>query len=236
MRTSRSLWHGCRPQRDYAPAGLLFKNFRSISYWVRPDAVGSFRNLWAIRMTSNCAKITICPHKIVGYHGSFDFDWLDWEHVLKLLIASPIKNGLLTVEECQAGTYAWVFCSATSEAQCLEHEDVKFVAYRMCSQYACRDLTGVYFISNGRGSVKIGLSRGRMHERLTSLQLNNPDTLTIIAVIPDACPDALETQLHRTFKDRRIRNEWFRFSDEEARKIAEENGGYCLSEYSVDTK
>lgn len=236
MTLTRSFWHGCRPQRDYAPAGLLFKNFRSLAYWVRPVTACAFLDLWAVRITSNCGKVSICPHKVMGYHGAFEFDWFDWQHVSQILVQSSRKHGLVTVGECQDGTFSWVFCSATTEARALEHDDVTFVADRIASQNACRDLTGVYFISNGRGAVKIGLSNRRMHERLTTLQLHNPDPLTVVAVIPDACPEALEHRLHLDFAERRIRNEWFCLTDDEARQIAQDNGGFSLSGCVVDTK
>lgn len=118
----------------------------------------------------------------------------------------------------------------------MDHEDVVFVAGRIASRYACQDLTGVYFISNGRGAVKIGLSNGHMYDRLKTLQLSNPDDLTLIAVAPSESPEALEHALHCEFSSRLIRNEWFRMDEDEAREAAKKNGGFALQRLLVDTK
>lgn len=235
MKLVRSRWHGGRAELDSAPAGLLYKRFRYLWYWFRP-AHSQFIDLWAVRITSNCGRVSAFAHKVVGYHGCFEFDWLQSDHVSKILVTHTRGNSLLTVGECEEGTYSWVFCSATTDARALNHDDVTFVANLIASRQGCQDLTGVYFISNGRGAVKIGLSNRRMHDRLKALQMHNPDHLRIVAVIPDASPDALEHKLHSEFSGVRIRNEWFRMTDDEARKAAVENGGFPIDSPCVDTK
>lgn len=72
-------------------------------------------------------------------------------------------------------------------------------------------MTGfVYFVSDGR-AIKIGFSE-RPDKRLTGLQVNTPNTLTILATVPAAVMDELSVQ--RRFEHLRVRGEWFRMEPE----------------------
>ncbi len=69
----------------------------------------------------------------------------------------------------------------------------------------------VYFISNGRGHVKIGISVNP-GKRLIDLQVSNPDKLTLLGVRLGS--RKLEKQLHEKFVSFRTSGEWFVLNDE----------------------
>lgn len=70
----------------------------------------------------------------------------------------------------------------------------------------------VYFIRSGRtGPIKIGVS-GDIEKRLETLQIGNQFKLSVVGMIP--CKDRdqaleLEGRLHKLFKRKHIRGEWF---------------------------
>lgn len=224
-----------RAQLADAPAGLVFKRFSDLCYWVRPAEV-SFRSLWAVEISADCGQVTAIAMRVAGYHGTFAFDWHDSSHVGNVFVQSHRPHGLMAVQECIRPRDVWVFCNAKSRKDARHHPDVSFVASRINAREYCNDLTGVYFISNGRGAIKIGLSDRRMYARLSCLQQANPDQLTVAAVIPAARPEALEHELHLRFAKRRIRNEWFAMTEDEAREVAVQLGGFSLPVSLVDTK
>lgn len=69
----------------------------------------------------------------------------------------------------------------------------------------------VYIAMKGDGSVKIGTSE-RVLPRVSNLRWQYKDTFTIIRIIPGSYPE--ERWMHRTFKDQRIKGEFFTFSAE----------------------
>lgn len=68
----------------------------------------------------------------------------------------------------------------------------------------------VYFIQMGGhdGPIKIGWTDGNPLSRLSAIGTGNPHDLALIAIIPDAAR-SLEGQLHREFRNDRVRGEWF---------------------------
>ena len=78
---------------------------------------------------------------------------------------------------------------------------------------AAYDPTGsgfaVYFIADGTGHVKIGVSND-VPARMAQLQTGNPTRLRLLAVCPGGEP--LERQLHRQFAHVRAEGEWFRLT------------------------
>jgi len=64
----------------------------------------------------------------------------------------------------------------------------------------------VYFIGDVDGDIKIGVS-GKPHERLRTLQINHPGTLSILALTTGG-RDA-EREYHQRFAEYRRRGEWF---------------------------
>lgn len=69
----------------------------------------------------------------------------------------------------------------------------------------------IYFISNGRGLVKIGVSKSPS-SRLSQLQTGSSDILTLIREMEGGVE--AENYLHRKFADHRVSGEWFIFQDE----------------------
>ena len=68
----------------------------------------------------------------------------------------------------------------------------------------------IYFIRSG-GYVKIGVSV-RPWDRLSTLQIGNPEPLEMIAIMPGEYD--VEATLHGQFSSDRINGEWFRLSPE----------------------
>jgi hypothetical protein len=73
----------------------------------------------------------------------------------------------------------------------------------------------VYLVQQGyTGPIKIGLA-DNVCKRITELQVGNPIELLLIAVIgPISRKEAehLERSLHKKFKHKHIRGEWFKHS------------------------
>jgi hypothetical protein len=69
-------------------------------------------------------------------------------------------------------------------------------------------MKATYFISDGKGHVKIGESAD-VHARISQLQTGSPSPLVCLGVC-----DAPEAELHEWFDDHRIQGEWFRMSEE----------------------
>jgi hypothetical protein len=69
----------------------------------------------------------------------------------------------------------------------------------------------VYFISNGRGRVKIGMTSD-IQARVSSLQVGNHEALTVLRLVDGSA--ATERWFHKRFASLWITGEWFRYSDE----------------------
>lgn len=83
---------------------------------------------------------------------------------------------------------------------------------------------GVYLIRIPAGPCKIGCSLKSIKKRLASLKTGQPHQLTVVWFHRANDPLATETELHKTFADKRLNGEWFDLTDEEiqrARNIAE---------------
>lgn len=74
-------------------------------------------------------------------------------------------------------------------------------------------MSSVYFLRAGDdGPVKIGFASD-LNLRITEIQIGCPEPLSILRVIDDGGKTA-ERWLHKHFKDKRLRGEWFSFTDE----------------------
>ena len=70
----------------------------------------------------------------------------------------------------------------------------------------------VYFIQAGRGAIKIGNAKNLDH-RLQNLQTANEKPLYLrlsIGPMTKKMAEALEADLHKFFKSKRIRGEWYK--------------------------
>ena len=70
--------------------------------------------------------------------------------------------------------------------------------------------SGTYIISDGDGSVKIGVAVD-IKKRLRNLQSANPKKLTVLFWEPD---DDIEFELHTKFDKLCIRGEWFKHTND----------------------
>uniref|UniRef100_A0AB39AKL4 DnaD-like helicase loader n=1 Tax=Mycolicibacterium phage phi1_186018 TaxID=3236641 RepID=A0AB39AKL4_9CAUD len=86
----------------------------------------------------------------------------------------------------------------------------------------------VYFIADGTGHVKIGVSND-VPARMAQLQTGNPTKLRLLAVCPGGEP--LEQALHLQFADDRAEGEWFRLTPAISDVIATLQAGNLLLTY-----
>lgn len=71
---------------------------------------------------------------------------------------------------------------------------------------------GVYFLLDGSGRVKIGVTND-VSRRMSGVQTGCSTELSLIRFIEGAGPK-VERWLHRKFSAHRVQGEWFNFSDE----------------------
>lgn len=76
----------------------------------------------------------------------------------------------------------------------------------------------VYFI-DCKDMTKIGFTTKPVHERVETWLCGNPFEMTIFALMPGEMSD--ERELHIKFKRAHAKGEWFKFSIEERREVAE---------------
>ncbi len=82
-----------------------------------------------------------------------------------------------------------------------------------------RDRTYVYFIQDGRGATKVGISHDPPH-RMTSLQTGHPEQLVLTRAIRQRTESearAVERALHVRFAAHRLNGEWFDLSPQRVR-------------------
>jgi hypothetical protein len=220
-----------------APAGLKYaKGFRT-RFWLRPESM-TFRRLYAVHFAAMADGVDRNAFPVAGYLGSFEFDWGVPQHACKLLVAQSVaKNSLQTFRSLvdESGG-EWLLCNKLDEAAAKSCEDAEYVAQRCHHDHSIRGLSGVYFVSNGRGAVKVGNSGACIGNRFVTLQTSTPETLRVVAVIAHPTPRDLESSLHRKLARHKIRGEWFSMTEDEAVAVAVEHGGRALSSFFVDTK
>lgn len=210
----------------HAPAGLKYNRGYSARFWVRPD-MASFKNLFAVHFALVDGVVHVNAFRVRGYLGSFAFDWGMPDHASKLLIAtrtgphSRAMFGQLLAD----GLGEWLLCNKPDAKAAATCSDAAYVRHRVACEANAYGHAGIYFISNGRGAIKIGLSSKCMQGRHISLQIANPDTLRVVAIVADPDPASLEAEIHASLAGRRIRGEWFAITDAEAVEIAKKNGG-----------
>lgn len=213
----------------HAPAGLKYNRGFRTRFWVRPDSV-SFRKLFAVHFAPMFDGVHCNAFSVSGYLGSFAFNWDDPGHACKLLVTTSASRhsrhlfGSLLSES----SGEWLLCNQPDAAAAADCEDAKYVAQRCLNDHGSKGTSGVYFISNGRGFVKIGKSGSCMRSRFIALQIACPETLRVVAVIADPSPDALEAALHARLAAKRIRGEWFAMDDQEAISVATAHGGRAV--------
>lgn len=79
----------------------------------------------------------------------------------------------------------------------------------------------VYFVSDGHGHIKIGMSKN-IKTRMHHLQNASPYDLTLLGSLEVGQRELtyeLENDIHRELKEKQMRKEWFAMSDEEAIEV-----------------
>lgn len=216
-----------------APAGLKYNRGYRTRFWLRPEIM-SFRRLFAVHFAPMLDGVHRTAFQVVGHLGAFEFNWLDPQHANTLLVSSSFSNhsrqlfGNLLAES--AGE--WLLSNDRSGQAAKNCPDADYVAQRCHYDHSIKGTSGVYFISNGNGAVKVGKSRKCIGSRFADIQVSNPDALRVVAVIATPDPTALEARLQNHLSSKRIRGEWYAISDAEAITIATENGGKKLESLS----
>lgn len=86
----------------------------------------------------------------------------------------------------------------------------------------------------GNESHKIGVSKRDVEDRVKELQTGNPNTITILNQYKSKNYNKIEKWLHRKFKLKHEKGEWFKLSDSEVFafidecKIADDNINFLL--------
>lgn len=92
----------------------------------------------------------------------------------------------------------------------------------------------VYFIKvSGKNIFKIGMTEGSPYERLEQIQTYHYEELKVYDFMETLTPKILEKQVHRKFKEYRIKREWFNISEEVVRKFLDNPEGLPIDKYLV---
>lgn len=71
------------------------------------------------------------------------------------------------------------------------------------------DLGWLYFIGNGEGPIKVGITRGDPKERLKDLQTGNPVRLRVLDAFSVVDPEGTEQRMHNALRDFHVGGEWY---------------------------
>lgn len=76
----------------------------------------------------------------------------------------------------------------------------------------------VYLISDLEqpNIYKIGVTTGQIEKRMSKLQTGNSSELNICRFFKTDYPFKIENMMHRKYFSKKVKNEWFELSDEEA--------------------
>ena len=224
-----------------APAGLAFTSPKlgfpgSFRFWYRPSTV-SFRNLFAVSVRSELGTVIATAYRVTGYLGQHDFCWSDPENCLKLLVKTHAhRHSRVALEDLVKPLgQEWLICNAPSEKHAISCKDTEFLVSLRASNGTLKGLTGVYFASNGRGSVKIGKSGRCLFARVQQIQIASPDEIKVVAAISTPFADVVERAIHEKHKLSRLRGEWFAMTDEQAIEIAIAHGGMPVQWNTLET-
>lgn len=76
---------------------------------------------------------------------------------------------------------------------------------------------GKVYIARCEGLYKIGHTTQDPQSRIANLQTGNPFAVELVGSIPGS--RALERHLHRTYKNRKVKGEWFLLTPDEVKEI-----------------
>jgi len=73
----------------------------------------------------------------------------------------------------------------------------------------------IYLIKSGDDGYKIGFTKKDAFQRLNELSTGNPNELELIHVLKTDFDFKMERTLHRFYKIKNIKNEWFDLTEED---------------------
>lgn len=212
---------------DVDPEEILFRRqYNGWTLWFRQTSYRSYKNVYAVCLNRDGHQ---CSHTVHRVHGALG----NGPHFAGFLIKSEVrKHSLAAISDKFASGLTkdtrgghWVIVEAESPEAAADHADVSVVRDDMMRDGVGHVFCGVYFISNGRGAVKIGQTASNIRVRLSQLQGASPYRLKVCAVIDTADQKRLERELHNENKYRRLEGEWFEMTEAEAIEIAVSRGG-----------
>jgi hypothetical protein len=222
---------------DVDPEEILYRQqYNGWTLWCRQYSYRSYKNVYAVYLFRKGDRCTHQVHKVYGVlgNGTYFAGFLIKSEVRKhsfAAISDKFSSGIST--DTRGGH--WVIVQADSPEAVRDHDDVCIVRDDMMRDGVSRVFCGVYFISNGRGAVKIGQTASNIHLRLAQLQGASAYRLKVCALIDSNDQKRLEKQLHRENKHRQLEGEWFEMSESEAVDIALSHGGRQTAQYSPRT-
>jgi hypothetical protein len=212
---------------DADPEDVLFRQqYVGWTLWFRQNDYRSYKNVYAVLLVRNGQRCSQQVHRVRGalgngpYFAGFLIKSQTRKHSLAA-ISDKFASGLTT----EASGGHWVIVEAESPEAAADHSDVRIVRDDLMQDGVGHVFCGVYFISNGRGAIKIGHTAANVRTRLAQLQGASPYRLKVCAVIDTADQKRIEKQLHCEHKHRRLEGEWFEMTEAEAVAIAVSLGG-----------
>jgi hypothetical protein len=85
----------------------------------------------------------------------------------------------------------------------------KAIAETRASARSKREIGWLYFIGNGRGPIKVGITRDSPEERCADLQTGNPTPLRVLYAIAVQDLEAAEGEAHNLLADHHVGGEWY---------------------------
>lgn len=222
---------------DEKPEDFLYRQqYNGWTLWCRKYSYRSYRNVYAVYMCRDGEQLRSEVHRVYGVLGN-------GTHFAGFLIRSQVrKHSLMAISDKFASGLSidakggnWVIVESDSHESVLSHEDVELIRSDMMQEKIGQVFCGVYFISNGKGAVKIGQTASNVSLRLAQLQGASPYRLKVCAVIDTPQQKRLERELHVAHKHRRLEGEWFEMTEHEAIEIALSHGGRKATKYSPRT-
>jgi len=219
--------------RKHMPEGLTVFHTQGIFWWNRRDRQPG-QDAFFVCVSNDRPSASLRTYRIDGYVGECDRDWWQLGFNRDRLLLRNGGEGMFfstvsevaddVVRQTRTDLHCLVVFADTHE-QAEAHPDVQFIVRQIDCFDTKKPFTGVYFISNGNGAVKIGQTKGPLETRMTSLQVGSPNRLYLVAAVATGRLDAIEKKLHKLLAGKRMTGEWFSLTDSEAVEIAVQHGG-----------
>lgn len=222
---------------DVTPEEILYRQqYNGWTLWCRQFSYRSYRNVYAVYMCRNNDQCHQEVHRVRGVLGNGQgfAGFLIKSEVRKHALAAISDKFSSGLSKQTRGGH-WVIVEAACPEEALAHEDTLLIRKDMMSDRVGNVFCGVYFISNGRGAVKIGQTASNISIRLAQLQSASPYRLKVCALIDSSDQKRLEREIHKSLKDYRLEGEWFEMTEKQAVEIAVSHGGRSARLYSPRT-